>query len=144
MTAEATVIERSIDLWNAHDRAGTTDQVDDRAEIVAPGGFAVTGKPGWEQLYDTWTEGFPDNHIEDAVIFGGDGHGVQAARFVGTHTGTLHAPGGDIPATGRSVDVRYCVVYGVEEGLITSLNLYFDQMDLLAQLGLVPEAVAAG
>jgi predicted ester cyclase len=143
MTAEATVIERSIELWNAHDRAGSTEQVGDNAQIVAPGGMEVSGKRGWEQLYDTWTNAFPDNRIENAVICGGDGRASQAARFTGTHTGTLRAPGGDIPATGRRVDVRYCVVYRLENGLVTSLDLYFDQMDLLSQLGLVPQTAAA-
>jgi hypothetical protein len=143
MTAEATVIERTIERWNAHDRAGTTELVDAGVEIVVPGGVRLSGRNGWEQVYDTWTGGFPDNRIEDAVIFGGDGRAVQAARFRGTHTGTLHAPSGDIPATGRSVDIRYCVVYRLKGGLVTSLELYFDQLDMLSQLGLVPQTAAA-
>jgi predicted ester cyclase len=143
MTAEAKVIERSIELWNAHDRASSTELVDGNAQIAAPGGMRVSGKRGWEQLYDTWTNAFPDNRIENALIFGGEGHAAQAARFIGTQTGTLQAPGGDIPATGRKVDIRYCVVYRLENGLVTSLDLYFDQMDLLNQLGLVPQTAGA-
>jgi len=145
MSAEATVIERAIERWNAHDRAGGTELVDNRAQMVAPGGVTLSGKPGWEQLYDTWTNAFPDNQLTDVVIFGCDGQAIQKARFTGTHTGTLNAPGGDIPATGRRVDIRYCAVYRLENGLVTSLELYFDQMDMLSQLGLVPQtATAAG
>jgi predicted ester cyclase len=143
MSAEAKVIERAIQLWNAHDRAGGTELVDGRARLVAPGGLTLSGKSGWEQLYDTWTNAFPDNRLEDVVIFGCDGQASQRARFVGTHTGTLRAPGRDIPATGRTVDIRYCVAYRLENGLVTSLELYFDQMDMLSQLGLVPQTAAA-
>jgi ketosteroid isomerase-like protein len=69
---------------------------------------------------------------------------VQEARFTGTHTGTLRAPSGDIPATGRSVDLRYVGVQSVENGRVASFHLYFDQAELLTQLGLMPEHATAG
>ncbi|MDQ4019216.1 MAG: ester cyclase, partial [Actinomycetota bacterium] len=55
--------------------------------------------------------------------------------------GPLQMPDGEtIPATGKQIRVRGCDVATVENGRITSHRFYFDQMEFLSQLGLVPEA----
>jgi hypothetical protein len=56
--------------------------------------------------------------------------------FEGTHTATLNAPGGSIPATGRRITVPFVSVLGVAGDRFTSIAVYFDQMELLTQLGL--------
>ena len=61
---------------------------------------------------------------------------MHEGRFVGTHTGTLRGPAGEIAATGRTVDARFTGVNEFEEGKITSFHLYFDQAELLTQLGI--------
>ncbi len=48
--------------------------------------------------------------------------------------------GQSIPPTGKNVRVRGCDAATVEDGLVTSHRFYFDQMELLGQLGLAPEA----
>ena len=54
------------------------------------------------------------------------------------------APNGQvIPATGRSLSVPYADVFEVEGDRITSDRLYFDQVELLTQLGLMPDPAAA-
>jgi ketosteroid isomerase-like protein len=138
------VIEQLVERWNAHDKEGTAALYDDAAEIEAPGGVRVSGRDGWRSFYDLWTSAFPDNAVAGAVVRGGGDLAVQEARFTGTHTGTLHAPSGDIPATGRRVDIRYTGVHSVRGGLITSMHLYFDQAEMLIQLGLMPAPAAAG
>jgi hypothetical protein len=42
------------------------------------------------------------------------------------------------------VDIRYTGVHSVRGGLITSMHLYFDQAEMLIQLGLMPAPAAAG
>ncbi|WP_426939533.1 ester cyclase [Pseudarthrobacter sp. S3] len=61
----------------------------------------------------------------------------------GTNTGPLPLPSGEsLPATGKSIRVRSCDVAHVEAGLIKQHAFYFDQMELMAQLGLLPESVS--
>lgn len=48
--------------------------------------------------------------------------------------------GQSVPPTGKSVRVRGCDAATVEEGQVKSHRFYFDQMELLSQLGLAPEA----
>jgi steroid delta-isomerase-like uncharacterized protein len=138
------VIEQLIERWNAHDKEGTAALYDDAAELEAPGGVRMSGPDGWRGFYDLWTDAFPDNSVVGAVVQGAGELAVQEAHFTGTHTGTLHAPTGDIPATGRRVDIRYTGVHTVSGGRITSMHLYFDQAELLTQLGLMPAPATAG
>jgi ketosteroid isomerase-like protein len=65
---------------------------------------------------------------------------IDEGFVVGTNTGPLALPTGrTLPPTGRQVRVRSCDVATVEDGLITSHRAYFDQLELLGQLGLLPE-----
>ena len=65
--------------------------------------------------------------------------------FAGTHTGSLLLPDGrDLAPTGKRIEVRgmeYCRVN--DEGELTVNTLYYDNLAVLVQLGLVPEAVPA-
>jgi hypothetical protein len=61
---------------------------------------------------------------------------VNEAVFEGTHTATLHGPGGDVPPTGRSVSVPFVNVCEVSADHFTDFTLYFDQVELMTQLGI--------
>src|SRR5579863_9762246 len=91
-----------------------------------------------------WTEAFPDNEL--AVIEEDECGSVlwQVGTFSGTHTGNLMTPDGQvIPPTGRSVSATFADRFVVEGDVVVSETLYFDRVELLSQLGLVPEPEAA-
>jgi heme-degrading monooxygenase HmoA/limonene-1,2-epoxide hydrolase len=139
------LIERNIEVWNARDHQSWMAGIDlQRMELRAPGGIRLTGREAAEAIWGTWIGAFPDNRLEIMAIHAGDRGGVHEGRFTGTHTGTLRAPAGEIAATGRTVDARFAGVYEFEEGKITSWHLYFDQADLLSQLGLAAGSTASG
>lgn len=134
------LIERDIELWNARDRDGWFALADlHRMELEAPGGLRLLGRDAAEVIWDTWNDAFPDNRLEVVSIHADDRGGAQEGRFIGTHNGTLRAPAGEIPATGRTVDAGFCGVYEFDQGKVVSFHLYFDQMDMMTQLGLTPE-----
>jgi ketosteroid isomerase-like protein len=59
---------------------------------------------------------------------------------VGTNTGPLRMPSGEAhQPTGKQVRIRSCDIAKVEGGEITSHHFYFDQVEFLAQLGLMRE-----
>ncbi len=60
------------------------------------------------------------------------------ARFTATHTGPLASPDGDIPPTGKAVNLAYADVLRFAGGRIRSEHVYFDQLGFLTQLGLMP------
>jgi hypothetical protein len=69
---------------------------------------------------------------------------IDEGYFIGANTGDLRMPGGEsMPATGRQIQVRDCDVVVVEDGLIREHRFYYDQMEFLGQLGLLPETSAS-
>jgi quinol monooxygenase YgiN/predicted ester cyclase len=133
------ITEREAETWNAHDRDAWQALLDQQAFAVqAPGGMSLAGREAIDTFWNTWHDAFPDNHLSTVGIYGDEHGGVLEGRFTGTHTGTLRGPAGEIPATGRSVDVRFCEVHRVDSGKIIDSHLYFDQLDMLTQLGQLP------
>ena len=131
------LIERDIELWNAKDREGWMAGIDlHRIEARAPGGLRLTGREAAETIWATYNDAFPDNQLEIIAIHADDRGGVHEGRATGTHTGTLRGPAGEIAPTGRMAQVDFCGVYEFEEGKITSFHLYFDQAEMLGQLGI--------
>jgi len=136
--------EREAELWNAHDREHWVTLLDQQAfEMRAPGGMRLAGREAVDTLWSTFHDAFPDNHVEKVGIYGDEHGGVLEGRFVGTHTGTLRAPAGDIQATGKPVDVGFCEVHRVQEGKIIDTHIYYDQVEMLTQLGQLPGPVPA-
>jgi len=128
--------QRWTDLWNAGDRAGWEAMIDQQAfESRGPGGYQLAGRDAVEAEWTMWHEAFPDNQLVVMRICGDEHCGMLEGRFQGTHTGTLRGPAGELPATGRTVDVPFCEVHRVQAGKVTDSHLYFDQMELMTQLG---------
>jgi predicted ester cyclase len=95
-----------------------------------------------------WVQGiiqaFPDGRVEKKQSFGQGDWLCTELAFAGTHTGPLQGPGGSaVPATNRTVRFPYCLVLRLEGAEVTELHEYFDQLELLTQLGLMPGSSAA-
>ncbi|MDQ1395382.1 MAG: hypothetical protein QOG64_641 [Acidimicrobiaceae bacterium] len=60
-----------------------------------------------------------------------------------THTGTMVTPGGDVPPTGKKVEWHAADYIKVVDGRVASWHVYFDQVALLTQLGLMPSPATA-
>ena len=130
------LIERNVEFWNTRDREGWMAGTDlGKIETLAPGGMQMAGREAAETMWNTWQQAFPDNRVETIAIHADDRGGVHEFRATGTHTGTLRGPAGEIPATGAAVRMGMCGVYEFDEGKVTSFHLYFDQAELLGQLG---------
>jgi len=139
------LIERDIELWNARDREGWLAAADlHRLVVQAPGGLRLLGRDAADMVWAMWNEAFPDNRLGITAIHADDRGGVQEGRFTGTHTGTLRSPAGEIAPTNRAVDAPFCGVYEFDEGKITSVHLFFDQMELLTQLGVAHGGPGSG
>ena len=131
------LIEREVTLWNERDQAGWLALADlSKLEITAPGGLRLSGQEAADTLWDTWNEAFPDNRLTTVSIHADDRGGVFEGRFAGTHSGYLRAPAGEAGPTGRMVDTWFALVHECDDGKIISTHIYYDQADLLAQLGM--------
>ena len=110
------------------------------AVAITPDQGELTGREQIAQYIKQLTDAFPDATYEPISTHESGDTAVDEGYFVGTNTEPLPMPTGEsIPATGKRVRLRSCDVATVEDGLITSHRFYFDQMEFLGQLGLLPE-----
>jgi len=137
MTARE-AFERGTETFNAHDLKGFAALLADDVVFEAPGGLRGKGKEACAEFFGGWFGAFPDAHVDVHDLHILDDVAVEEGTFSGTHDGVLHAPTGDIPATGRSVRVGYIQVLRFRDGKHVSFNLMFDRLSMLEQLGLVP------
>jgi steroid delta-isomerase-like uncharacterized protein len=111
----------------------------------------VTSDPGGGPMdraqARTYAEAFkaavPDARMEIRRVVESPGVCVVEGTFVGTHTGPLVGPAGELPPTGRPVALEYCDVFVERDGLIAEHRIYYDNMDMLGQLGALGDAAAA-
>jgi steroid delta-isomerase-like uncharacterized protein len=71
-----------------------------------------------------------DAHPKVKTLIVGDGQAVLEADFVGTHTGEFLG----MPATGKSVQVPYCVVYDLRDRKIAAVRAYMPMEPFAQQL----------
>jgi hypothetical protein len=63
--------------------------------------------------------------------------------FLSTHTGPLVGPAGEIPATGRKLELQFCDVFIARGSRFAEHHIYYDQVTFLTQLGLMPQPATA-
>ena len=131
-----------VDAFNAHDEERIR-RLSAEDEVFAGPGVQLEGRDATTAYAMSWLNAFEDGRLEvHNELVAGDWV-VQEFVFAGTHTGTLSGPAGDIPPTNRQLRGRGTQILRVENGLVVDTRLYFDQVDVMTQLGLMPEAAPA-
>jgi predicted ester cyclase len=136
------IIEKGTDAFNRHDADAFAETLADDVRTRAPGVGELAGKPAVKAFYQGWLDAFPDARVEIGALHILEDLSVEEGVFTGTHRGTLHAPAGDLPPTGRKVRVDYIQVARFRGDKVVSFHLAFDQLELLLQLGLMQAAEA--
>ena len=79
-----------------------------------------------------------DSYLEQDDLF------ADEWTIVGTHTGPLTLPDGtQLAPTGRRIQIKGMELVRMRDGEIVVDNLYYDNLSLAAQLGLLPQAAPA-
>ncbi len=132
-----------IDAFNAHDEARIGELNGENTVFEAPGDVRIEGREAATEYPMAWVHAFPDARLSvHNEIVAGDWV-VQECMFEGTHEDTLLSPNGDIPATHKRLNGRCVQIFKVEGDVITDTRLYFDQVQIMTQLGLMPEPATA-
>ena len=131
-----------LEAFNSHDEAAIRAQTADDCVFEGPGGVRLQGGDAVTGYAAAWFNAFSDATIEiDTVVVDGDWVAVTGV-FKGTHDGTLSGPNGDVPATGRRLEGRHSQFVRFADGKSVEEYLYYDQMDVVEQLGLMETAAA--
>jgi steroid delta-isomerase-like uncharacterized protein len=102
-------------------------------------GKTFAGPGGFKQFLSGWTTAFSNAEVSEPMYI--DGGDVVVAEFTGR--GTHDGPLGPAPATRRHMSVPMCEIIRFDRsGKMISGGLYYDQLSMLAQLGLAPVSLA--
>ena len=132
------LVEAEFETWNAKDIDRWLDLYAEAPRMIAPGGVVLDGREGARLFWHGYRDAFPDNHVHLQLLVDRDDDAVVEATFEGTHTAVLAgADGTRIEPTGSHVSVPFVSIYRTEGGRISTHRLYFDQIELLGQLGVM-------
>lgn len=133
------LVARFYEEFDNGDIAAATSAFSQEVEIADPGIGTVHGVGRFREYLESFRRVIPDGRAIVHRLYEAENVVVVEGRFVGTHTGPLRGPGGDIKPTGATVDVRFANVWRIEDGAITCHHTYYDQLELLTQLGLMKD-----
>ena len=143
MSEARDLVEAHNRIFNERDWGRAGDVLSPDVQSTSPGVGTLTGIAPFIEFAKGFVVALPDSRlvVESWTVDGS--RVVCEGRYTGTHTGPLMTPQGEVPPTGRALDLHYADVFEVEAGRIARHRTYYDQMDFAQQLGLVPEAAGA-
>ncbi|QYX78233.1 ester cyclase [Streptomyces akebiae] len=105
-----------------------------------PDGGELHGRDAIADYWQQMTDAMPGARYESLSSFEVGDTAIDEGIFSGTNSGPLAFPDGtSIPATHKDIRMRGVDFATVRDGQITSYRLYFDQLEFMNQLGLLPE-----
>jgi steroid delta-isomerase-like uncharacterized protein len=131
-----------------HEQFSSGD-MDRAVELFAPDVVTVEpvlgrteNREAWRAYGEAFRRACPDARLVlRSAVEEADRVAVEGT-FVGTFTDTLDAPTGPVPPTGRAFSVEFAD-FEIRDGQVVAHRVYYDQIDFLGQLGLMPPAAGA-
>ena len=143
MSATRSAFDAWMNAFNSHDEAAVRALTGENCVFEGPGGARLEGRDAVVGYAMVWLNAFSDARIDASTVVVDGDWVAMTGMFTGTHDGTLSGPDGDIPATGRRLEGRCSQFVRFADGRSVEEYLYYDQMDVVTQLGLVPETAGA-
>lgn len=137
MTNALEIVEQMFDVIDGHRWADYATACTPDVVMVSPSG-PLQSPAEWVQFSRRFARAMPDGrHWITTAVQEGDRVAVQG-EWTGTHTGPLTTTDGEVAPTGATVVLRFCAMAELRDARLSRVEIYFDQMQLLAQIGLVP------
>ena len=141
MSKYEALLDRYVERYNARDLDACMDLYAEDAVQLMPDGL-FEGRGVIRERLTQELAAFPDiewgllSYVEQGDAF------ADEWTFAGTHTGTLLLPDGtELAPTGNRVQVRGMELVRMRGDKIVVDNLYYDNLSVAVQLGLVPQPV---
>ena len=127
-----------VAAFNGHDAERLASLYTDDQVTVLPGApDPVRGRKNKAEMVAGYFRAFPDLTLQIPLVLVSGNHIVCAGHMAGTNMGPLVSPEGEMPPTGRRVNIRMAFILRVTPtGLIEEDQTYFDEAEFLKQLGL--------
>ncbi|MDQ1444344.1 MAG: hypothetical protein QOI20_808 [Acidimicrobiaceae bacterium] len=140
MGANLKLVDQAISAYNQGELQAFCALYADNAVLSAPDGTYI-GRAAITEMWRGTRESFPDAKLTITLTVDDGTCVVSEWTHYAINTGPLTLPDGTtVPATGMPVEISGMDVVEVRNGQIVAHRLYYDNMAVLAQLGLVPAA----
>jgi steroid delta-isomerase-like uncharacterized protein len=143
MSANRELLDRYVERYNAGDLDGVIDLYADDAVQKMPDG-TFEGRSAIRDRLAQELDGFTDvNHTVRSFLEEGDSF-ADEWTFAGTHTRLFVLPDGtELHPTGKRVEIAGMELVRVRDGKVVLNTLYYDNLAVAAQLGVIPEGATA-
>ncbi|MEU9915077.1 ester cyclase [Streptomyces sp. NPDC051001] len=110
------------------------------AVAYTPDEGEIHGRDNIVEYWRQMTDAVPDSTFETLHSYEAGDTAIDEGIFSGRNTGPIQLPTGEsLPATQKDVRIRGVDIATVRDGRIVDYRLYFDEMEFLGQLGLLPD-----
>ncbi|MFC9680503.1 ester cyclase [Streptomyces sp. NPDC056948] len=109
------------------------------AVAFTPDEGELRGRDSIVEYWRAMTEAVPEATFQPLHSYEVGDTAIDEGVFSGRNTGPLELPNGEtLPPTQKEIRIRGVDIATVRDGRIVDYRLYFDEMDFLGQLGLLP------
>jgi steroid delta-isomerase-like uncharacterized protein len=129
---------RFVAAFNSHDERALLALHASDIKFNAPGDFKATNAVDATAYAMRWLKGFPNGKMTVRSEIVSAPWVIQEITMEGVHSGPLEGPTGTVPPTNKKVVGHGVQLLRVEDGKIAEARLYYDQFELMSQLGLIP------
>lgn len=125
--------------WDNRDMDALVRLYAEDATMFTPGAQEpMQGREAIKENEEALLRAMPDSSLEFTLALISEDHIVFEFVARGTFTGPLASPEGDIPPTGKSLEIKVAEIVRVNaDGLIEEDRTYYDTMEFMSQLGLI-------
>ncbi|WP_328781117.1 ester cyclase [Streptomyces canus] len=135
------VMDRLTDALTTHaDLKVIAELYAEDAVARTPDEGEIRGRDNIVEYWRQMTEAVPEATFESLHAYEAGDTAIDEGVFTGRNTGPIQLPTGEtLPATQKEVRIRGVDIATVKDGRIVDYRLYFDEMEFLGQLGLLPD-----
>lgn len=130
-------LKKQLDALNRHDSATFASFYRRDVSVFDPAyAEPLKGQEAVRKDMDDFIVAFPDVEMKIERVVENEGTAAYEVRMSGTHKGPLVGPGGEIPATGKKINIGGGIFARFDgEGQIVEERRYYDLAGLLGQIG---------
>ena len=139
MTGGRGLVERFYEQFNRGELDQAVELFHPDVVTVEPILGRVTTRDAWRAHGERVKAACPAARLLMRSSVEEPGRVAVEGSFVGTFTSALETPDGPVSPTGRAFDVEFADFFEITENRVKAHRVYYDQMDFLGQLGLLPE-----
>jgi steroid delta-isomerase-like uncharacterized protein len=128
----------AAECWHWRNMDALDDILSPDYQVYVGGKLMYSGRDAMKTQVQQAQAAFPDVNVSVEDLIAEGDRVVARFTFRGTHTGTYHMDMGDMPPTGRKVEVTGIIIFRFEDGKIIENREVLDNFGMLQQLGIIP------